>query len=378
MYLEIQDYILRTIFKILWLLPVRQNKVVFSSFRGRQYSDNPKAVSEKLGLNEKVEIVWILNDPSFAPEGIHCVKEKSFGEIYQLATSKVWIDNCRKRRWIPKRNNQFYIQLWHGNIAGKKVEGDTDLSPEYIKGAKYDSHIADLFVSGSKWATKNYRDAFWYSGEIAEYGNPRSDIFYRDSSLIVEKVRAFYHIRNNVRIAIYAPTFRNSKDISVYNLNYGGLLESLENKWGGDWVVLVRLHPNLTNLQDRIDYSDKVLNGLLYQDINDLIVSSDLLITDYSSCMFDAMEAQKMVFLYAPDAKEYEAERGHYFSLSELPFDVSVSNAELCDAIKNFDIESYKHNVKMFIEQCGIVNDGSASDRVTKRILFEMFGHEVL
>lgn len=374
MLLEVQDLILRTLFKILWILPVNSKKVVFSSFRGRQYSDNPKAVSEKLQEIGGVEVVWILNNPQYAPDGVKCVKEKSLGEIFELATSKVWVDNCRKRRWIPKRKTQFYIQLWHGNIAGKKVEGDADLSPEYIKGAKYDSRIADLFISGSKWATNNYREAFWYDGEIAEYGNPRSDIFYTDHEHIIKKVRTFYGINKDTRIALYAPTFRNNKRLDVYNLDYQRLLDRLAKKWGGDWVVLVRLHPNLTDLQDQIPYSSQVMNGLSYQEINDLIVSCDLLITDYSSCMFDAMEAGKKVFLYALDAKEYENERGHYFSLRELPFGYNESTDELLASIDNFDIDKFSDKVDMFKKSCGIINDGHASERVANRIISELSG----
>ena len=357
------------LYKLMFVFPIKKNKVVFSSFRGRQYNDNPKAVSDIIIQNPKVDVVWILDKSGSFYPNIKCVKEDSISAFYELATAKVWVDNCRKKRWIYKRRGQFYIQTWHGNIAGKKVEKDANLLDSYVSAAKKDSNMADVFISGSKWASNNYRDAFWYDGTIVECGNPRSDIFYQEQTTIKKRVLDFYKLKSDTHLVLYAPTFRNDKDLKCYSIDYCRLLEALREKYGGEWKALVRLHPNLSKYQNLINYNEYILNGLAFQEINELIIASDFLITDYSSCMFDAMEANKIVLLFATDADKYESERGHYFLLEELPFPLSTSNDQLIENIANFDIDEYIKKTNEFSLKCGICNDGNASQKVAEIVI---------
>ena len=167
--------------------------------------------------------------------------------IYHLATAKLWIDNSRKREWIIKRKGQYYVQTWHGNVCIKTIEKDAEdyLDKPYIRCAKHDSQMADLMISGSKFRTKNYRSAFYYKGEILEYGLPVSECFYKDFSIVKDKVRKFFKIDEEVKIALYVPTFREKDCLDSYDMDYERVLKALCQRWAGSWKLVIRLHPNI-------------------------------------------------------------------------------------------------------------------------------------
>ena len=351
------------------LCPLKNNKVVFASYRGRQYSDSPMLISEELEHDGNLDIVWIYNG-ELNHKGVRTVPDNTFRAAYELATAKVWVDNCRKKFWVRKRKGQYYIQTWHGNLGLKRVEADAGdkLKKSYIKSAIHDSSMIDVITSGCEWATNNFRTAFWYNGEIWECGSARTDIFYKNPVPIKEKVYKFYGFEPDDRIIIYAPTFRNSKNLSCYNIDYERLIAAASHKWGGNWKVIVRLHPNMTEEQEKLQFSSLIKNGLEYQEINELIVASEILITDYSSCMFDAMEDGKKVIFFATDIAEYLKERGTYFQYEELPFPLTTSNDELIKTIFEYDEEKQCENVKIFMKENGFFNDGLASQRIAARI----------
>lgn len=351
------------------LLPIKKNKVVFSSYRGKQYSDSPMFISKELEKDSDLDIIWIYNG-QLRNENVRTVPDNSIRAAYELATAKVWVDNCRKKIWVKKRKGQFYLQTWHGNLAIKKVEADAEnkLKRSYIRSAQHDSEMTDVITSGCKWVTNNFRTAFWYSGEVWECGSARTDIFYNNNESVKEKVYSFYGFAPDDKVVIYAPTFRNSKRLDCYSIDYQMLLKELRKKWGGNWKVIIRLHPNMAEEQSKLNFSVDVKNGLEYQEINELIVASELLITDYSSCMFDAMEARKKVIFYATDIKEYIEERGTYFCYEDLPFPLSKSNNELCSVIADYDDIKQKECSKKFMLKQGFFNDGKASYRIADRI----------
>lgn len=368
-----QDLWKGSFIRLFRVFPIKQNKIVFRSYHGTKYDDNPKYISDDLlKTNPGVEIVWLVCDPEkFDDNSVRFVREGSVRSIYELATAKIWVDNVRKDIWVSKRKKQYYIQTWHGGTALKKIEKDAEdkLGKSYLRRAKLDSRLADALVSSSKWNTVMYKRAFWFDGEILETGAPRSDPFYRKDDLIERVVKNFYNIPFEQNIVLYAPTFRNDGCINVYDMDYMKLINDLECYWGGKWSIIIRLHPNCSFLSSSINYNDRVLNGSFYPDINDLIMASSLLITDYSSCMFDAMEANKKVMLYASDIENYNSERGFYFQFSELPFSISRNNEELEYQIKEFDNEEYYHRLDSFKSMLGLFSDGYSSHRVVNHII---------
>lgn len=169
-------------FSLFKILPL-QDKVVFSSYWGKNYNDNPKYISDELlKRNKNIKQVWLNNsEKKFKVDSnIKVVKWGSIGMIYELATAKVWVDNHTKPVWVSKRKSQLYIETWHGGLGMKKIEADMgeNLTPEAKKQIMHNSEMADLFISNSDFLTKIYKRAFWYKGPILECGFPRNDIFF--------------------------------------------------------------------------------------------------------------------------------------------------------------------------------------------------------
>lgn len=322
--------------------------------------------------------IWLMQDASAEIDGAEVVKYASIKTIYHLATAALWVNNARKPTWMVKRKGQYYVQAWHGSVMLKKVEKDAEdkLSQSYLKAAKLDSESADLFLSASKWQSDLYRASFWWDKEILEYGSPRSDIFYQDGTELRKKVYQYYDLPENVNLAIYGPTFRNNNDFLEAYLSVDDcslLVETLEKRFGGEWKLIFRLHPNVFNRQNLIQYNDKVLNGSNYNDINDLIVACNILITDYSSSMFDAMEAGKKVLLYTADIDKYlKEERDLYFSFDELPFPLATNRNELIKLVENFDFDECEKNRATFLEQLGNFNSADSSKKVAEYIIKQL------
>ncbi len=126
-----------------------------------------------------------------------------------------------------------------------------------------------------------------------EYGLPVSECFYKDFSIVKDKVRKFFKIDEEVKIALYVPTFREKDCLDSYDMDYERVLKALCQRWAGSWKLVIRLHPNIQFLQKNIRYNEHILNGSNYSMANELIIASDLVLTDYSGCMFHGLEANK-------------------------------------------------------------------------------------
>lgn len=356
------------------LRPIRKNLVVFSSYYGRAVSDSPAAISR--ALHEKcpeADIVWLLRDPEGTdlPEGVRAVDINSSGRIFALMQARVWVDNCRKGAHI-KRDGQFYMQTWHG-FALKHIEKDAEaaLPPEYPEYAKRDSAQCDLIVSNSDFMTKIYKESFWYGGEVKKLGSPRNDIFFREDKKLRTSVFDALGISKDRHIVLYAPTFRVDRSTEPYKLDASLLLSACENRFGGEWTLAVRLHPSIDDKSGELFCYDgeRIVDATHYPDMAELMYASDMLITDYSSCMFDFALSCRPVFRFATDVEDYKNDRGFYFPIDSLPFGLACDNAELESIIRNFDEKEYEKRQREFSEKNGIAEDGKAADRCADWII---------
>lgn len=351
------------------LFPIKNNKIVICNYYGRGFSDNAKYIAKEI-ISRKLDydIVWLTKDINDEfPEKIRLIKYKSLKSIYELATAKMWIDNSRKNYFTRKRKKQVYIQTWHGGIALKKIEKDAGnaLSNSYIKFAKKDSKNADLFISNSTFNTNMYRKAFWYDGEILESGVPRNDLLFNNVEETRKKVKEFFNIEDNKKIIMYAPTFRKNYSLEVYKFDYEKCIKEFNKKFSEEYVMLIRLHPNVFMKSTQLEYnSDNVYNASFYPDMQELLAGSDILITDYSSSMFDFILTKKPCFIYASDIEDYKDDRGFYFELEKLPFTISKSTDEMILNINKFNNNLYLSNVENFLKEQGCIDDGYASNRI--------------
>ena len=362
---------------LLRLFPIQNNKILVVNYFGKGFGDNAKYICEKLiEAPQPLVIVWAVNNPEEEfPEGIKKVKYNSFRYFYELCTAKVWIDNCRKDIYIRKRRGQFYIQTWHGDIAIKKMEKDaaSSLYSSYITSAKNDSKMADLFVAGNEWIEKIYRDSMWYTGKIEKCGYPRRDILYNISDEKKTSIRRSLNIQDNQKIVLYAPTFRKKQtdpDLSVYTIAWDSVLDSIKKRFGGEWIALVRLHPNISKYSSLLQLGNNAIDVSDYPDMQELMAISDICISDYSSSIIEFAVTGKPGFIFAVDYSEYKKDRGVYFELEELPFPISSDNQQLIDIILGFDKEKYDRLCKIFFEeQIRLYPSGNASECIANIIL---------
>ena len=354
---------------------IKKNKIVFCNFYGRGYGDNPKYIAEYiLNNNLDYELVWIIDknkckNGDSLPDKIRKTKYKSFSSVKELSTAGIWIDNCRKDYFPSKKENQIYIQTWHGTFITKKIEADANLPAFYIKMAKKDSKEIDFLLSSNKKRTEQFKRCFWYDGPIIETGCPRDDILFQEDAKknIKNKICRYYGIPSDKKILLYVPTFRNSHNLEPYNIDYKNILLAIEKRFGGNWQIITRLHPGMIVFSDKLHLPDFVINATLYNDMQELLCASDVIITDYSS-MGDYSLYLKPLFMFCVDIEDYKKERGLEEDLEALPFPIAQNNDELLNNILHFDIEKYNKDLLTYYNDEGFSEYGHACQKVMKLI----------
>lgn len=355
------------------LFPVR-NKIVFLNFWGRGYGDSPKYIAEEIiRQNLPFEMVWLVYDMSCEiPDRIKKVKYYSLKSRIELATARVIISNVKGGLQFRKKKSQYYIQTWHGGFGVKFIEKEIEnsLSPQYVSSSKHDSSITDLILSGSEFQTKVIKDAFWYDGEIFKKGVPRNDIFFNVTEDKVFKLKEKYGCLETDKVVLYAPTFRDDKSSEAYNIDTAMLLGALEERTGLRWKLIIRLHPVASQYRSLFHYNNQVVDGSGFPDSQELLVMSDLLITDFSSMMMDFAIMKKPVLLFITDLEQYiQRCRDIRPIFYQLPFALAHSNEELCNVIRTYDELKYHEGLNAFMDEFfQSYDDGHASEHVVDRI----------
>lgn len=367
-------------YRLLWIFPVNKKKIVFTAFEGDGgYCCNPRYIAEELlKRNERFELIWLVNNTAKQfPQGIRKIKNTFWNRAYHLTTAKVWIDNSRKSYGTVKRKKQLYIQTWHAAIGFKPVglfRGKLFPRMAYLV-SEHDSKLADYVISNSEWCTRRLPDMLLYNGAIIKTGSPRCDVFFTRREEIYRNIRSRYAIPQDAKIVLFAPTFRGgsqkgSRQVFVEEptLDFDRTIKVLEQKLGGTWFIFLRLHPQLAAQLDKFPLKNGVANMIdvsQADDMNELAAASDMLITDYSSSVFDVINMHLPVFIYADDLDQYTEERGRLmWDMYSLPFSVARNNDELVANIEKFDVDAYKRGIDKFSEEHGVLEDGHASERV--------------
>ena len=363
---------------------VEKDKIVFCCHLGRNgINCNPKYIAREI-IRQKLpyKLVWMCNkkfmqkDEEF--KDIQFVDyENRFEKFKALATSKIWIDNSYKPRdyacGLIKKKNQFYINTWHGSLGIKRIFWDSNQtatqSKFFLKCMAKDFKNCDILLTNSEWEENVFKKAFRYNGVMKRFGHPRNDIFFEDRETIKNKVYKHFNIPLDKKIALYIPSFRTNLNLECYEIDYFLLKDSLSKRFGGDWVCASKFHPvNLSKPEALSKILKADYDFSYYPDTQELLMSAEVIISDYSSCMFDFMLTRRPCFVYATDIDEYEVLRGLYYPLSDTPFPVAQNNQELNENILNFDYEKYKNECEKFLDEKNALEDGNASKRVVEVI----------
>ena len=367
--------------------PVVENKILFTNFTNKGYGCNPKYIAQEI-INQKLpyELVWIVKNPKkerkYFPKEIKLVKDTTLNSIKEHASAKIWISNHRKmnllHKGLYKKDNQIYIQTWHGSLGIKKAEKAADnLDETYVKLAKIDSKYTNYFISNSLFEDETFRNNFWFDGSIEKLGHARNDIFFaegEEKNKVLKRVRKNFNIGDDKKIALYVPTFRDSNSLDCYKIDFDKLFNALNKKYckKDNWCALLRLHPNISKLSKKIFHNTNLVDATFYPDIQELLLCADIVISDYSSCIFDFLLTKKPAFIFATDLDKYNQERGFLYPLESTPFLIAKNNNELINNILNFDNNKYTELAENFLREKGCIDDGLSSARIVKLIQKEL------
>lgn len=371
-----KDYISRvakwlTITLFRWF-PIHRRKIVFNAFNGGGWCCNPKYIAKEiLRRKQPYDLVWLVKDMEEAlPERVRKVKRHSVRACYELSTAHVIVNNVKTQLPFHKRRTQYYIQTWHGDLPMKYIEKEAKdkIDPFYLTQSKRESQYIDLILSASSLMTSVYRNAFWYDGEILEEGLPRNDVYFKETASLGNKVRSLLNIQQNTKVVLYAPTFRdNGQAFPALDFQY--VLQELSKKTGVPWVLVHRLHPNDRERFRFKSEGNAIINGSNYPDSQELATGCDMLITDYSSMLYDFMLMEKPVLLYIPDLEEYTTLRGLRPLYYQLPLPRFTNNDTFKHALDSVFSENYLREINTFLNQSiRIFDKGVASQRVVDRI----------
>jgi CDP-glycerol glycerophosphotransferase len=343
--------------------------VLFDSWRGK-LADSPRGISEELLRRDApFEQVWVLDDPSKAPEGTTGVRPDSIEYLRQTGRARYVVSNDRLPGYFRKRRGMTYVQTWHGTplkLVGFDVEGNPTFDG-YLRDLARDVRAWDYLVSPNSFSTETLRSAFRFEGEILETGYPRNDILFSDERESVRaRVRDELGIAPDQRAVLYAPTWRDNPTFST-ELDLHALHDSL----GDAFVVLMRSH---SVVADTLSVPDlpRLRNVTARDDVGELLLAADVLVTDYSSVMFDFAGTGKPIVLFTYDLEHYRDElRGLYFDIeAEAPGPLVRTTAELADALRDIDAirTRYGSEYEQFRGRFCHLDDGHAGARVVDAV----------
>lgn len=380
----LRDSILGLISYCLRIFPL-QNKVVGIAVAGRRYADNPRYIMEELlHRGSSIKLCWIQHPKCEmdVPNGICLINKRNiFKYLYCYATAKVLITTTGFPMFIRKRKGQLFINTWHGGLGIKKMGYDNtkEIQHTYLQSyLQFNNKLADVFISNSNHLSQIYRRSFKYQGPIWKCGYPKNDALLSTIKCqeMAKKVRQKLNIPLKSRILIYAPTYRAKEteenldyNMSYYDIDYIQLYRALKHRFHGEWFILVKFHPAMQNIiPNNIIKEPYCKDVTSYHNMQELIMASDALISDYSSCMFDAALAGLHTFIYANDYDEYKQNRGVYYEMDDLPFPYSKNNEELISNIEIFDTEIAKSKWQDFCSRMGLVETGHSAKDIADKI----------
>ncbi len=363
-----------------------EKTVLFICFGGRSFCDSPKAVYLEMLKNEDYSdynFIWAFLDVEkykFLENNKNTKIVKFCGEEFENAVikAKFWISNFRMPDYIYPKSNQIYVECWHGTplkLLGfdiKNSDNAMNSKSEIINRYREDAKKFKYLLSPSCFTTGVFKSAWGLKNndKILEVGYPRNDYLLNHNPQDVEKIKSKLKIPKDKKVLLYAPTWRDNQHkagIGYYyepQADFDYLKKHLEE----DCVILFRAHYLIANSFDFDRYNGFVKDVSAIDDINELYVISDLLITDYSSVFFDYANCKRPIVFYMYDMEVYRDDiRGFYICTDELPGPIVTEKEQLVSEIKNI-LQNFKVDRKYieFNKKYNHLDDGKAAKRFLK------------
>ena len=372
------------------VVSVDDKTVIFISFHGRGYTDNPKYIHQEMLKQSRFDdyrFVWAVKKPKTTEiERSKVIRYNSLSYFYYMCKAKYWIVNCKLPKHIQKKENQFYLQTWHGTPLKRLAHDIVEVENQtfYRSGMNrkqmtdtYDNDVSkyNYMIAPNEFSFEVFQSAFRINPErLIKTGYPRNDFLTNIKAEEIDEIKARFHIPANKKVLLYAPTWRdNSYNTRGYTFELKADFHRWKEVLGDEYIVLFKPHYLIINkFEGDESLKDFVISVDANADINDLYVISDVLVTDYSSVFFDYANLNRPMYFYMFDLEEYADElRGFYFDIYEtMPGDIISNEEDLLQKIKegNYDYS----RLETFNQKFNEWQDGHASQRVLNLV----FGKE--
>ena len=366
-------WVIRSGLYIFCVFPIRKNKIIFIPSNGHYYC-NLKYIYQRVKEEKNDwDCIWASRgewDDTY-PEGAKYVSIHNISFLYHHMTASVVIFNDGIPSWLVKRKGQVWINTWHGGGAYKRVAAVFCDNPNYWKKQRtyYIFDRIDYMVSACRKFTEGFETDVRIPAKYLSIGMPRNDIFFSEEKMreAAERVRACYGVSPDCGIVMYAPTFRD--DGMMPDLDTKKLLAALETRFHKKFVLFVRSHPHVAkDIFEGSGDRERIFDVSAYADMQELLCAADVLITDYSSSVWDFSFTGKPCFLYATDLEHYLTERNFYTPIREWPFSLAERNIELQNNILKFDEKKYSQLIREHHESLGSYENGTASRQMCRLI----------
>lgn len=353
---------------------VENNKLFMMNY-DNGFTDNGSYIVEALlKRNLPIDVVvvgpkkGVMKGVERLPANVRIVARGTVEMFQEQSTAKVWLDNALNCVWfyLPKKNDQVYINTWHGSMGIKRLGGNE----HWFRMAARCKDVTDYCITNSTFEEQVFRTTFWPDTPFLRFGHARNDLLLDAGRLedARRRVLSFFGLPDGVRLCLYAPTFRDSGDTSCFDVDYAALREALAERFGGDWAVLVRMHYKNRKVAERVEYGGRLLDATGYGDMQELMAGCDAGVTDYSSWAYDYVLTGRPLFLYIPDIDRYDQDRGFYYPIEQTPFPRAYSRGELAERVRGFDGDAYAARVAEFLEARGCYETGRAAEMAADKI----------
>ena len=367
-------YCVRIGIRVFYLFPIKKNRILFCVFGGKFYGCSAKYIFEYLynKYGTDIEYVWVINNKQAIPSiyNIQTVKHRSFKYIYYVVTARVVVCSHPLEPFLSKRKNQIVINTHHGGGAYKAGGFNASFcTKSEVKYMKYmrdkRAALTDYVVSSNKKFTDIFSSEKEFNVAREKFlpiGLPRNDIFFLPDSQhrYKEKICNYYGIDQNRLLILYAPTFRgNRRNINKLDthINVLEVCHAVTERFENEAIMLFRHHSSdSAQLEGILDVSN-------YQDGQELLAAVDILISDYSSLIWDFSFTYRPGFLYTPDLEEYESSTKFFTPINQWQYPYALTMEDLCAHIRNYDETAAIEKIKAHHALLGSYEKGTATEQ---------------
>lgn len=351
-----------------------QQSVLFESFSGKQVGDSPLDIAIELQkTHPELSLIWTITPgQNQAPSGMVGLKQGSTRWLKALARSKYLVNNANFPSYFRKRDGQIYLQTWHGTplkMIGNDIRNNRT-SKVYQDTMIREAGYWDYLISPNPYCSAIFPKAFTTGARLLELGYPRNDRLSGFAHDQRQAIRQSLGVSDpNQTLVLYAPTWRDAERGSKGGWEAVDYLNENSQLPTG-YTLLYRGHAN-THASHKKRAADNVADVTLYPDVANLFIAADVLVTDYSSVMFDFSVTGKPIIFLTPDIESYERDRGFYFDFrSEAPGPILLSAPEVLEALTKLPklSKDYAEKYRAWRDKFNPKDDGNATARVIKAV----------